>query len=158
MKSVLLVTGLVAGGVGAHVADLAAGLQSVGWHVSVAAPAVVTQRFGLACEQMRTLDLAVGSRPSLLADASAIWALRRQMSRVEVVHAHGLRAGAMAVIARGLTRAPGPANTPALVVTSHNATPSGGMSGRVYALLARVVVRAADELLVVSPDLHPERS
>ncbi|MGC1209341.1 MAG: glycosyltransferase, partial [Ornithinimicrobium sp.] len=42
--------------------------------------------------------------------------------------------------------------------TSHNATPSGGMSGRVYALLARVVVRAADELLVVSPDLHPERS
>ncbi len=168
MSTVLLVTGLVEGGVGAHVADLAKGLRTQGWQVRVAAPAVVTQRFALADEQTPALDLRVGSRPSPVADVRAIAALRRQMVEAEVVHAHGLRAGAMAVIARCCMRPAKSAksaksakmrarHTPALVVTSHNSAPSGGLSGRVYALLARIVERGADSLLVVSPDLHPMR-
>lgn len=159
----LLVTGMVQGGVGAHVADLARGLRASGWQVSVAAPAVVTERFALADAGAPARDLQVGSRPSPIIDARAIWALRRQMAGVEVVHAHGLRAGALAVMARGSTqrlRRPlrSPRQTPALVVTSHNAAPSDATSARIYALLERIVVRGADTLLVVSPDLHPTRS
>jgi glycosyltransferase involved in cell wall biosynthesis len=66
-----------------------------------------------------------------------------------VVHAHGVRAGALTVLALVLVRG----GRPGLVVTVHNA-PGGGASGLVYRLLERIVARGADLVLCVSPDLE----
>jgi glycosyltransferase involved in cell wall biosynthesis len=68
-----------------------------------------------------------------------------------VVHAHGLRAGALTVLA--LT--PARRGRPEVVVTAHNAPPAGmGAAALVYRLLERVVARGADLVLCVSPDLE----
>jgi glycosyltransferase involved in cell wall biosynthesis len=71
-------------------------------------------------------------------------------ARGHVVHAHGLRAGALTVLA--LTRAR--TGRPGVVVTVHNAPPGPGAAGLVYRLLERVVARSADLVLCVSPDLE----
>jgi glycosyltransferase involved in cell wall biosynthesis len=69
------------------------------------------------------------------------------------VHAHGTRAGAFAALALG-PRGRGRAGlVPALVVTMHNAPPSGLAAGLVYRGLERVVARRADAVLCASPDL-----
>jgi glycosyltransferase involved in cell wall biosynthesis len=79
--------------------------------------------------------------------------------RPVVVHAHGLRAGALTAIAltgvRARRRPPGGVRRQTLVVTVHNAPPAG-QSTRVliYRLLERVVARRADLVLCVSPDLE----
>jgi glycosyltransferase involved in cell wall biosynthesis len=74
---------------------------------------------------------------------------------VDVVHAHGLRAGALTVLA--LEREHGVAR-PRIVVTAHNALPAGplggGAAGLVYRALERVVAHGADLVLCVSPDLE----
>ncbi len=70
--------------------------------------------------------------------------------RPSVVHAHGVRAGALAALAIGLTR-----NTarPALVVTVHNAPPQGWAASVVHAVLERTCARRADLVLCASADL-----
>jgi glycosyltransferase involved in cell wall biosynthesis len=77
----------------------------------------------------------------------------------DVVHAHGLRAGALTAIALAgagtRRRRPGGVRRPALVVTVHNAPPAGeGPRVLIYRLLERVVARRADQVLCVSPDLE----
>jgi glycosyltransferase involved in cell wall biosynthesis len=67
-----------------------------------------------------------------------------------VVHAHGLRAGALTVLALMLVRK----SRPGVVVTVHNAPPGRGMAGVVYRVLEHVVARGADLVLCVSPDLE----
>ena len=70
---------------------------------------------------------------------------------VDVVHAHGLRAGAFTVLALAGVRGE---RRPALVVTVHNAPPvSRGVAAVVYPLLERLVARCADLVLCASPDL-----
>lgn len=75
----------------------------------------------------------------------------REEARGRVVHAHGLRAGALTVLA--LSLAPGP-RRPGVVVTVHNAPTGGGVAGLVYRLLERVVAHSADLVLCASPDLE----
>lgn len=70
----------------------------------------------------------------------------RTLRGAHVVHAHGLRAGALAAIALAGTGT-------GLVVTLHNAATAGGVVGAIYGLLERIVARRADRILVVSPDL-----
>ena len=67
-----------------------------------------------------------------------------------VVHAHGLRAGALTVLALMLVRK----SRPGVVVTVHNAPPGRGVAGVVYRALEPVVARGADLVLCVSPDLE----
>jgi glycosyltransferase involved in cell wall biosynthesis len=68
-----------------------------------------------------------------------------------VVHAHGLRAGALTLLSLGGVRA----GRPEVVVTVHNDPPVGGHRAvLVYRLLERVVARRADLVLCVSPDLE----
>ena len=70
----------------------------------------------------------------------------------EVVHAHGLRAGAVAAFAlagAGWRRR----HRCALIVTVHNAPPAAGPAGAVYAVLERIVARRADAVTCVSGDL-----
>src|SRR5205823_128097 len=80
--------------------------------------------------------------------AAAVRALRRAMQdgpRPAAVHAHGLRAGLVAALAR-------PGGCP-LVVTWHNRVMAGGLRAAVYGPLERYVARAADVNLGASADL-----
>jgi glycosyltransferase involved in cell wall biosynthesis len=135
---VLLVLATSTGGVGQHVRSLAQRLGERGAHVEVACPASTQAVFGFA----RHRPLEVGSRPRP-ADLTAVLALRR--APADVVHAHGLRAGALAALAG---RRP-------LVVTLHNGLTDGrgAASGRFGALLERLVARRADVVLAASADL-----
>lgn len=142
--NVLLVTALVAGGVGRHVEMLVRGLGEQGHRVVVACPEQVSGRFDMGTA---TVDLALGARPRPARDAAAVGTLRSLLPGADVVHAHGLRAGALAVLARGRHR------DPRLVVTTHNAPPEGRLAGALYGGMERLVARRADLVLGVSPDL-----
>lgn len=135
---VLLVLATSTGGVGRHVRSLATRLTARGAVVEVACPAATQAVFGFA----RHRPLEVGDRPRP-ADLCAVRALRR--APADVVHAHGLRAGALAALSG---RRP-------LVVTEHNALTDGrgGASARVGGLLERLVARRADVVLAPSDDL-----
>lgn len=131
--SVLLVLGTSTGGVGRHVQSLASGLTGAGCRVTVAGPAATRAVFDLPAYEV----VEIGERPHPARDAAAAARLRALSRSVDVVHAHGLRAGALAVLA------PGP-----VVVTLHNA-----VTGRVAAVLERLVARRAAVVLAASSDL-----
>jgi len=143
---VLLVLASSAGGVVRHVADLAAGLAASGHPVVVAGPAGA----GAAPAGVRSFPVEIADRPRPAADLRALLRLRRLARGADVVHAHGLRAGALAVLATtGLRPAP------ACVVTLHNALVPGSprAGAAVHRALERIVARGAAEVLAVSPDL-----
>jgi glycosyltransferase involved in cell wall biosynthesis len=71
-----------------------------------------------------------------------------------VVHAHGLRAGALAAIAAAFVRPSVYDARPALIVTVHNAPAAGGVTGAIYRVLELIVARRADSVLCVSEDLE----
>jgi glycosyltransferase involved in cell wall biosynthesis len=91
----------------------------------------------------------------VLPDLRAIARLRRliEASQPDVVHAHGLRAGALTAIALAFARR-GSGTEAALVVTVHNAAPEGALTGAIYRVLELIVARNADSVLCVSPDLE----
>uniref|UniRef100_UPI002027F141 glycosyltransferase family 4 protein n=1 Tax=Actinotalea sp. C106 TaxID=2908644 RepID=UPI002027F141 len=147
MTRVLQVLGSSAGGVARHVAQVSAGLVDQGDEVVVAGPAglldVVVPSGG------RGVPVEITDRPSR-GDLAAVRRLRGVSARADVVHAHGLRAGALVVLA---VRAGRGAPRPRVVVTLHN-LPVGGRAVRVIAgVLERVVARGADVVLGVSGDL-----
>ncbi|WP_298460191.1 glycosyltransferase family 4 protein [uncultured Cellulomonas sp.] len=151
---VLQVLGSSAGGVARHVRQLGEVLGAVGpggpgWTVHVAGPAALADDVAPPAGPVvfRPVEIADRPRP---ADLAAIRRLRALAAGAHVLHAHGLRAGALAVLAtRGL---PG-ARRPRVVVTLHN-LPVGGRAVRtVSAVLERVVARGADKVLGVSGDL-----
>lgn len=147
MTDILLVTGLVAGGVGRHVTGLAAGLVAEGHAVSVACPAVVAARFDIPGTGARVIPVEIGSRPAPRRDRAATAALRSAMDGIDIVHAHGLRAGALSLFARR------DAGRPLVVVTSHNAAPEGRVAAVIHRGLERKVCQGADLFLGVSEDL-----
>jgi glycosyltransferase involved in cell wall biosynthesis len=144
----VLVIGAAAGGTAAHVAALADGCLRAGAEVSV-----------LGSDRMRALlrpgiaftPVRIGSRPRLASDTRAILGLRRHLraAPADVVHAHGVRAGAFAALAL-VAYAPA---RPALVVTVHNAPPEGKASRAIYRALERVCARRCDAVLCASDDL-----
>ena len=138
--------GRTAGGTGRHVLMLATGCAARGARVSVYGPASLA---GPGTWRFRELD--IGDRPRPAADTRAVLRLRRWLGqdRPGVLHAHGLRAGALAALAL----AGRPARRTALVVTVHNAPPPGRPAAAVYAALELIVARRADAVLPVSPDL-----
>jgi glycosyltransferase involved in cell wall biosynthesis len=89
------------------------------------------------------VEISTAPQPS---DARAVSALRRALAAAapDVVHAHGLRAGLVAALARA--RCP-------LVVTLHNAVLARGLRGRASRLVERLVARRADVVLGASGDL-----
>ena len=104
----------------------------------------------------------IASRPRPARDAAAVLRLRKLLAaaRPDVVHAHGLRAGALtALTLRPLPgrhrRATAPyRGRPALVVTVHNAPPAGLLAAAIYRLLERITASRADAVLCVSADLE----
>ena len=141
-----MVTGVVAGGVGRHVEQLTRSLVGLGHSVLVACPAVVASHFALVEAGAEHVPLEIGSRPAPHRDRRSGAVLRECMKGVDVVHAHGVRAGALSVLAREDGR-------PAVVVTLHNAAPEGRLVSVVHHGLERVVCRGADLVLGVSADL-----
>lgn len=144
---IVLVLGTSAGGVGRHVRMLAAGLAARGHRVAVAGPPSTETAFGFQAAGARFVPVPISDRPHPVRDAAAVARLRAVLARADVAHAHGLRAGALTVLARAGAARPG------LVVTLHNAPVAGGLIGGVSAVLERIVARGADLVLTVSPDL-----
>ena len=147
---VAYVVGTVSGGTGEHVAMLARGCRDRGLAVTVFGPARTGERFsGIGAA---FVPLEVGERPRPVRDARSVLRLRHLLARsgTDVVHAHGLRAGAFAALALVL---PVHGSRVPLAVTVHNAPPGRGAAGAVYAALERVVARRADAVTCVSGDL-----
>jgi glycosyltransferase involved in cell wall biosynthesis len=101
-------------------------------------------------------EVDIADRPRVLRDLRALARLRRLLRawRPDVVHAHGLRAGALAAIAAAFTRPTAHEARPAVIVTVHNAPPAGGLTGAIYRVLELIVARGAGSVLCVSPDLE----
>jgi glycosyltransferase involved in cell wall biosynthesis len=165
---VALVLGTSAGGVGRHVYSVAAGLTARGAHVVVLGPPETEELFGFTGTGARFAPVEISDRPRPARDGRAVARLRRLLrgtpghaargsGGAQVVHAHGLRAGGLAVAAlAGIV--PGPLRfsrgRPPLVVTLHNAVIAGGVTAVAYGALERIVARGAAAVLGVSPDLE----
>lgn len=130
----LLVLAVSDGGVGHHVKALEEHLLDRGYAVQVACPDATQQVFRFAHHQR--IEVGTSRRPQDV--ARALRELNRH--RADVVHAHGLRAGALAAIG---TTAP-------LVISWHNAQLSGTSTGRA---LEWLVARRATVTLAASRDL-----
>ena len=145
------VLGTTAGGTGPHVAMLAQGCAARGMAVRVLGPAETGRRYfpgrgpgGLP--EFVVVEMADRPRPAH--DLAAVLRLRRLLRdwAPDLVHAHGLRAGAFAALGR--------AGLPyRLVVTVHNAPPAAGPGRVVHAGLERLTARCADAVTWVSGDL-----
>ncbi|PZF98588.1 glycosyltransferase family 4 protein [Micromonospora deserti] len=133
------------GGVGQHVRSLARGLTAAGAAVLVCGPAATQEQFDFTAVGARFHPVEIPASPTP-ADARAVATLRRALAAepVDVLHAHGLRAGLVAVLARPAVP---------LVVTWHNAVLAGGLRGSVSRLVERVVARGARVALGASADL-----
>ncbi|HTY71121.1 MAG TPA: glycosyltransferase family 4 protein [Actinomycetes bacterium] len=148
---VCLVLGPSAGGVGAHVRSLAAGLVARGHAVTVLGPRETTARFAFEGTGAAVVSLEISDAVRPGRDARAVRTLRANLRGSDVLHAHGLRAGLVGVAAdrvpaRGGHRIP-------LVVTWHNAVLASGPRAVALSVLERVVARGADVTLAASSDL-----
>lgn len=145
-RRVLLVLATSTGGTGRHVASLAGEMIALGWQVQVAGPAATGARFGFAGLGAVFSPVEIESGPHPVRDARALRQLRRLAAPVDVVHAHGLRAG---LLAGAATRRGAP-----YVVTRHNAVLGSGPVRAVATMLDRVVAHRAAVTLCVSKDLQ----
>ncbi len=143
--AVALVLGSSTGGVGQHVASLTRGLTADGATVVVCGPAATDElfRFSAAGAAFSAVEIPASPGPRA---AGGVRARRRALAThpVDVVHAHGLRAGLVAALAR--PAAP-------LVVTWHNVVLARGLRGQASHLVERIVARAARITLGASDDL-----
>jgi glycosyltransferase involved in cell wall biosynthesis len=161
--SVTFVLGTTAGGTGRHVRSLTAGLTARGAAVAVAGPAATQRLLGFTGAGARFVPVEISDRPRPAHDLAAVARLRRLLRRengragppLDVVHAHGLRAGALTALALGgLARPSRRGRGPVFVVTLHNAPPAGDrLAAAVYGALERIVARRAGLVLCVSADL-----
>jgi glycosyltransferase involved in cell wall biosynthesis len=144
-EAVLQLLGPSTGGIRRHVGALADALEAGGWAVVVAGPADVL-------EGIRATDVLVPVPAELrpLQLGRAVRALRRRLRDVAIVHAHGLKAGWVAILAVK-TRRP----RAAVAVTVHNLVldETDGRSVRFLRVLERQVFRRADALIAVSPEV-----
>jgi glycosyltransferase involved in cell wall biosynthesis len=173
---VAYVLGTASGGTALHAGMLAAGCRSAGLAVIALGPASTRGPFaagaaaagasgsgpaGPAQAAIPYHRVEISDRPRP-ADAAAAARLRRllRQARPDIVHAHGLRAGAFAALAllpprrgRGPSGGPGQGRGPALVVTVHNAPPRARGARAIYGALELICARRADLVLCASADL-----
>lgn len=146
-RRIALTLATSAGGVGAHVRSLIAPLAAAGARVSVHGPAATEELFGFGAAGARFVPVEIATNPRPARDARAVARLARLTRDSDVVHAHGLRAGLVAVLAGTGRRRP-------TVVTLHNALlDPPGPRRRFLQWLETVVCRRAHVVLGVSGDL-----
>ncbi|QXG76025.1 glycosyltransferase family 4 protein [Modestobacter sp. L9-4] len=132
------------GGVGTHLRALLPALVAAGADVRVCGPRATEELFGFTATGAAFTEVGISAGLAPAADLRAVRALRRAAGGSDLVHAHGLRAGLVAALAR---RRP-------LVLTLHNPVPpGGGLRRRVLDAAERATVRAADVVLAASADL-----
>jgi glycosyltransferase involved in cell wall biosynthesis len=156
---VAFVLGTSTGGTARHVRMLAGGVAARGVAAHVFGPAQTDRDFGFASRpggQVSFTPVEIADRPRVRHDLRAIRRLRRLIAawQPDVVHTHGLRAGALTAIALAFVRPTVYHPKPALVVTVHNAPAAGGVTGAIYRVLELTVARSADSVLCVSKDLE----
>lgn len=149
-RRIALVLGPSTGGIGTHVASLAAGLAARGDAVMVVGPPETEERFGFRSTGARFVAAPISARPSPSLPA-AWWTVSRALRGVtgrgvDLVHAHGMTAGITALAARP----PGAA----LVTTWHNTQLSSGFKRRVLDVAETRLARGVDVALAISSDLH----
>jgi len=138
---IVQLTGSSTGGVARHARELATGLDRGGHRVILAGPPEVIAEAAVRTER---IDISDRPRPG---DARAVRQIRRLAQGADIVHAHGLRAGALAALAIGAK------DRARLVITWHNKPVGAALVTAVGAGLERLNVRAADVILGVSGDL-----
>jgi glycosyltransferase involved in cell wall biosynthesis len=131
------------GGIGRHVKVLAEGLPARGVELTVCAPAAAISGLGLDAPNVRVTAVPIGSA-SPVALLRARRQLRREARAVDLVHAHGIRAGGFAVAF---------AHPAPLVVTWHNAALGGRPRRAAHRMLSRYVARGSDLTFAASEDL-----
>jgi glycosyltransferase involved in cell wall biosynthesis len=143
---VALVLGPSTEGIGRHVASLAAGLTTRGMRVDVYGPAATESQFDFAAAGARVTAIDIPATPGPR-DVGVVSQLRRALRAdpVQLIHAHGLRAGFIAGIAR-------PGDTP-LVVSWHQTFASHPLARLANRSVARTVANAAELSLCASPEL-----
>ena len=133
---VLIVLGTSTGGIGQHVRSLAGGLVERGHQVVVAGPSDTEKLFAFTAAGARFVEAEIGVTPSPR-DLAVARMLGRWVKGADVVHAHGFRAGLVALSAgagKGLPLAGVRARGVPLVVSWHNQVLAGGLKGRVMHL------------------------
>jgi glycosyltransferase involved in cell wall biosynthesis len=138
-------------GVGAHVRSLAQGLGARGVEVTVCGPVRTEAEHQFTRVGARFRTVQAGVSVSARDEAAALGVLRYVCSSANLVHAHGIHAGALAVLALRTLRVAG--RRVPLVVTLHCAYRRQGPTARLRSAVERRVVRAADIVLGVSSDL-----
>jgi glycosyltransferase involved in cell wall biosynthesis len=150
VQRIAYVVGTTTGGTGRHVAMLAEGCAARGLAVAVFGPESTRSLF----PSVPFTAVDIGSKPRPGRDAAAVRRLRALLADCDpdVMHAHGMRAGAAAALALRRSGRGRRGRRPALQVTVHNAAPAG-IRSVIYRRLERVVARRSDSVLCVSADL-----
>lgn len=135
---VLLLLGPSAGGIRRHVALLRDGLEDRGWAVTTAGPPGVLEDLGGVDH-----EIPVGWSPAVF--PLAVRRLRAAASGVDLVHAHGLKAGALTVAARIRPR----------VLTVHNVVldESAGHFAPLLRRVERALPQAVEHTIPVSDEI-----
>ncbi len=145
-ERVAVVLGSSMGGMGRHVLSLTRGLTARGIQVDLFCPLRTEEHFEYAAAGavVHALEIAAAAGPG---DVGAMRELRRALRPAppDVIHAHGLRAGFVAGLAR-------PSSVP-LVVTWHSSLVATGLRRVAQLGLARAVAGAADVTLCASDEL-----
>lgn len=127
------------GGIRRHVSQLVAGLDGKRFALVVYAPADFSLEAAAQAVPIHTI--AIGARTNVAADLSAIRDLTKQLrGRVDVVHAHGLRAAFIGVLAAKRAGIPS-------LFTAHNLVPP---MGRLPRILLRIIGKTTQRILAVS--------
>ena len=144
--SVLELLGPSTGGIRRHVAALGSILADQGWAVTYAGPAGVLDNLGETAE--------VVGVPSSFSPAPIARAVRqlRSLRGVDVIHAHGLKAGWVAVLSR--RRGTNGRRIP-IVLTIHNVVLDevSGRSAGVLRHLERLLMGRVDRVIAASPGI-----
>jgi len=152
---VLIVLGTSTGGIGQHVRSLAGELVERGHQVVVAGPSDTEKLFAFTAAGARFVEAEIGVTPSPQ-DLAVARMLGRWVKGADVVHAHGFRAGLVALSAgagKGLPLAGVRARGVPLVVSWHNQVLARGLKGRVMHGVEGMVARGANLSLGASADL-----
>lgn len=147
---IVYVLGTSTGGVGTHVRALARDVAAAGHELGVIGPAQTDEHFGFSSlpgVRFAALDMGTGIGAQ---DAALIIRLRRAIRSFgpDIVHAHGFRAGFVALLATRTIR-----SRPRLIISLHNRASGRGARAHVETGIETLLAKGADLTLGASTDL-----
>lgn len=147
---IVYVLGTSTGGVGTHVRALARDVAAAGHELGVIGPAQTDEHFGFSSlpgVRFAALDMGTGIG---VQDAALISRLRHLIRSfgADIVHAHGFRAGFVALLASRTLRP-----RPRFIISLHNRASGQGLRGRVETGIETLLAKGADMTLGASTDL-----